>query len=1706
MSTFVPLHLHSEFSSLDGACAISKLPDRLKELGFDACATTDHGNCQSWPLFEKEMTKAGIKPIFGIEIYLTDDRFNQKTQGAGKTETWHLTLLAETDQGLKNLMKISSYAFLEGLTQVFGNLRPRADWALLQTHADGIVCLSGCMASPVMGSIFAGDLTKSREYLERLESIFPGRTYGEIQNVGITEEIPAYSELAIKLGRCPGYTQFDPEQRRRWQTLAEHAELHPHDEAAQAAAAEARQMLTLTAPLSQTEANRELVEMCKEMGLKYVATGDTHYLREGDAFAHDAMICLGTKQIPQKRPDRKFSLLPKRYHLRSEDEMRAALAEWPEAIEVSREIADRCNASIEWDKDLLPQYPLPEEFVTLSQEQRADIVTFLTGAAEKHALENFEIKEQDLESAAYLKHLSVNGLIERMCKRNGMEISSYEEVPQEYRDRLEFELAVVHRMGFDAYFLVVWDILDFAHSNNLPAGPGRGSAAGSLASYALQITQLDPLTYGLLFERFLNPDRISMPDVDIDLGVVAREKMIAYVKEKYGKHAGSLTAVAQIITFSTYAAKGSVKNAARVLAEPDEEGKANAQALANKLSKIIPDKPGVTLKEIWEGDKPDPKTGEAPWPNESREFKTLFQTDPAAAAAVKLGGYLEGMVAAYGQHAAAVVIADHPIEEDVPLQIQLGKGARKGERILTTQWPMAAVDRAGLLKLDLLGLRNLDLIAETLEKVRHTRGVDLGTLKELYNTLPLDDVSTYENIYQRGETIGTFQFESSGMRGALAEVRPTQFTDLIALVALYRPGPMQNIPTYARRKAGKEPVRYPDPRIEEILAETYGITVYQETSMLISRILAGFTPGKADELRKAIGKKLKDKMAELKQPFIEGCMANDVSEKVALELWDDNERSAEYSFNKSHAACYALIAYYTGYLKNHYPPEYMASLLSTVMGKNDKIRPLLAETKRMGIRVTTPDLNRSLRSFSVHEREGKPGEFEILFGLTALSGVGDGVVPQIRAERDRGGNFTSLFDLVRRSSEFLDTKTLQSLIEAGALDSTGATRKAMYEVAEETLKDWKKKLTTEQKAFVNGVKGRLELALGESEDQMSLLDTSRKKAVLTKDTKLVIDAAAGGVWKAKMMLPQEELEELACGALRKAALSQARKDAKDIVTHQVSAAVQSSIADEEEGDKDLKTRIAEMAERLVDNSVAERDARAKEIIAPAVTHIADELAVVLEQEDLKAAMEDTVDPELPAEEWEYLDKLNREREVLGIYVSGHPLDRDSRKWARYVTQGIGHITSDLIAKHRDDTQRIVGVITAILKEGKTRKGDTWFRIQLEDLTGSRDVMMFKDSFEGLEELIYEGSIIGMQVKVEEDTFTKQRQAEEAVENGEEDVEDTGEMPIKLMARRIWTWQPGQIKESELKSIDDVDTAQLPIVDEKLIAELELQAAVQTTPAAPAVAPVDTAPAAPVAESSAATAAPPVSPATHAPVTPAVAPAASPPAATTAAAAVTPAAQPTVSEDGFEEPPLLDYDPTAFENEDDDPYAPPVPVEPDVVEPDVAEPTVEDEGDLPPDLVEGLAEQARVAAAARASSPANRDEKQPAEQVAETTETAEPAEKHAPVTAPAPEAETNNGATGAPAAPPAATQAPSTAPAGNLPPMIQIRIEEEKLTPELQASLKDVLSQHPGPVPVKILVGDKRFGGISVMPTPELQAKVKQILHGTPAPAAEPVAV
>ncbi len=899
----VHLHAHSEYSLLDGACKIEAMAARAAELGQPALGLTDHGVMNGAVDLYKACHRHGIKPIIGLEAYFVEDRRAIKEQV--RYERNHLTLLAASDSGFSNLVKLTSAGFLEGFSRGKANV----DMELLAAHSEGVIVLTGCLQSRFCRRLVEERDEDARAHLDDLVQAFGAeQVYFEVQKNGLEE---------------------------------------------------------------QERANQGIARFARELGRPLVGTADVHYLRREDFDNHAALLCVQTKSTLEAP---KLSFDTNEFYIKSSEEMAESFAEWPEAVPTSIEIAERCAVEIELGKLLLPQYP------TADGEQ----------------------------PEAMLRRIAAEGLRGRYG----------DPPPAEALERMEFELGVIEEMGFSSYFLIVWDFVRYAKENGVAVGPGRGSAAGSIVSYALRITDLDPLAEGLIFERFLNPGRKSMPDIDIDFSVRGRERMIRYVAEKYGRES-----VAQIITFGKMAPRAATRDAARVLGFDYGTG--------DRLAKQIPEPVMGRSPSFADCLKP------------GQELRRTYDEEPDAKRIVDVAQGLEGIIRNNSIHAAAVVIADRPLQEIVPLQlaedrsapgVANGAGAAKPERQykIVTQYSMGPIEEIGLLKMDFLGLRNLDVIEDAIDIIRRSRGEEIEM-----EAIPIDDAKTYAML-AGGDSTGVFQFESEGMREALRKVKPTEFADLVALGALYRPGAMAYIPAYAKGKRDPSTVRYPDPRLRAITEETHGCVIYQEQLMEISRSMAGFSGAEADDLRKAIGKKKRDLMATMKDKFMGGLEASGTARGVAKDLWKLNEAAADYSFNKSHAACYGLISYRTAYLKANYPAEYMAAVISSVMNTKDKVPFFVNRCAEMGIDVLPPDVNSSDHSFVVSKNA-------IRFGLDAVKNVGHAAVEAIlRARQD--ARIESIWDFCERvDSRAVNKRAIECLIKCGALDSTGATRQGMLE-------------------------------------------------------------------------------------------------------------------------------------------------------------------------------------------------------------------------------------------------------------------------------------------------------------------------------------------------------------------------------------------------------------------------------------------------------------------------------------------------------------------------------------------------------------------------------------------------------------------------------------------------------------------------------------
>ena len=879
---FVHLHVHSEYSLLDGACRIPELTARAAELKMPALALTDHGNLFGAIEFYKECREVGIKPIVGCEVYLAPGSRFERKSATPKEASTHFLLLAKNETGYHNLLKLVSAAHLEG--QYY---KPRIDKEILAQHSEGLIGTSACLAGEVARHIMAGRTKDAEASIDSFKNIFaPGDFYLEIADHGV------------------------PQQK-------------------------------MVIP--------ELFKYAKQFGLKIVATNDVHYVRKDHAAAHDVLLCIQTgAKIADENRMRYYS---PEFYLKSQEEMAALFAEVPETLAQTLEIAGKCDLKIELGVNKFPAYTVPEG----------------------------ETRE------GYLRRLCDEGMVRRFEERAN---------DPKLRERLDFELDVLNKTGFTSYFLITWDFIDYAKRNGIPVGPGRGSAAGSLIAYVLGITDLDPLKYGLFFERFLNPERISPPDIDVDFCYNRRGEVIEYVRKKYGERS-----VAQIITFGTLGAKMAIRDVGRVMGLSYGE--------ADRLAKMIPFDPKMTLKKALA---------------ESPDFKRAYDEEDLTRQVIDSALTLEGVSRQAGVHAAGVVISDKDLADYVPLTLDDHDG-------IVTQYSMEPLGELGLLKMDFLGLKTLTVIQDALNLIEETTGTILTPEK-----IPLDDGETFE-LLSRAQNIGVFQVESPGMCDACRRVRPRAVGDIIALVALYRPGPMEFIPLYADRKSGRVAVEYDHPLLEPILQETYGIMVYQEQVMQAAQVLAGYTLGGADVLRRAMGKKKPEEMAKQRAIFVEGAARkNNIKEAKANQLFDVLDKFAGYGFNKAHAACYGVLAYHTAYLKARYPVQFMAALLSNELDNTDKIAVFVAEAKAMGLEVLPPSVNESGAVFTVKDKS-------IRFGLSAIKNVGSAAVNLIIEARDKGGPFSDLHDLCSRvESRAFNKKLLESLVKSGACDDFGPNR------------------------------------------------------------------------------------------------------------------------------------------------------------------------------------------------------------------------------------------------------------------------------------------------------------------------------------------------------------------------------------------------------------------------------------------------------------------------------------------------------------------------------------------------------------------------------------------------------------------------------------------------------------------------------------------
>ena len=926
---FTHLHVHTEYSLLDGSCKIKELAARAKELGMDSMAVTDHGVMYGVIDFYRAAKEVGIKPIIGCEVYVAPgSRFDRETSN-GEDRYYHLVLLAENDTGYHNLMKIVSRGFVDGFYY-----KPRVDYEVLETYHEGVIALSACLAGEVQRYLARGMYEEACRSARHYEDIFgKGNFFLELQDHGIS---------------------------------------------------------------TQKTVNQGLMRMSRELSMDLVATNDIHYILAEDAAAHDILLCIQTgKKVSDEN---RMRYEGGQYYVKSEEEMRALFPYAQEAIDNTHKIAERCNVEIEFGVTKLPKYEVPEGY----------------------------------DSWSYLNKLCQDGMAKRYPNDDGT-----------LQERLSYELGVIHNMGYVDYFLIVWDFIHFARSHDIMVGPGRGSAAGSIVSYCLEITNIDPVRYDLLFERFLNPERVSMPDIDIDFCFERRQEVIDYVVEKYGKDQ-----VVQIVTFGTLAAKGVVRDVGRVLDLP--------YARCDAIAKMIPGDLGMTLEKALK---------------QSPDLREAYQNDDEVRYLIDMAKRLVGLPRHASMDAAGVVIGQRAMDEFVPL-------SRASDGTITTQFTMTTLEELGLLKMDFLGLRTLTVIQNAVRQAEENYGVHLVMEEIDYN-----DKDVLASI-GTGKCDGIFQLESSGMKSFMKELRPENLEDIIAGISLYRPGPMDFIPRYLKGKNDKDSITYECPQLEHILGPTYGCIVYQEQVMQIVRDLAGYTMGRSDLVRRAMSKKKAAVMEKERQNFVygnqeenvKGCIENGIDEKTANHIYDEMIDFARYAFNKSHAACYAVVAYQTAYLKYYYPKEFFAALMTSVMDNVGKVSEYILTCRQMGIRILPPDINEGQSGFSVS------GD-AIRYGLSAIKSIGRNVVDEIIRERQNNGLFTSIDDFVERmGGREVNKRTLENFIKAGAMDSLPGNRRQKTMIAPELL-DQKNK---DRKNVLEGQLSLFDFAAEEEKQQYQI--------------------------------------------------------------------------------------------------------------------------------------------------------------------------------------------------------------------------------------------------------------------------------------------------------------------------------------------------------------------------------------------------------------------------------------------------------------------------------------------------------------------------------------------------------------------------------------------------------------------------------------------
>lgn len=901
---FTHLHVHTEYSLLDGSSKIKEITKRAKELGMDSLAITDHGVMYGAIDFYRAALANDIKPIIGCEVYMAPGSRFDKEANAGEDRYYHLILLAENNTGYQNLCRIVSKGFVEGFYY-----KPRVDYEVLKEFSEGIICLSACLAGEVQRYLARGEYEQGKAAAIRHMEIFGKENYFlELQDHGIPE---------------------------------------------------------------QKTVNQSLMRLSEELGLDLVCTNDVHYTYEDDTEAHDILLCIQTGK--KKSDEDRMRYEAGKFYLKSEEEMAALFSYAPQALENTHKIAERCNVTFEFGVTKLPNYEVPAGYTPWT----------------------------------YLKKLCEEGLHNRYPIFRGEKDEHCKLTKEELQERLDYELNTIKDMGYIEYFLIVWDFIHYAKSHGIAVGPGRGSAAGSIVSYCLEITDIEPMRYNLLFERFLNPERVSMPDIDVDFCIERRQEVIDYVGRKYGKDH-----VAQIVTFGTLKAKGVIRDVGRVLDMP--------YAQCDSIAKMIPNDLNMTLELALK---------------QNKELKALYDSDSEVKYLIDMSMRLEGLPRHASMHAAGVVICGKPVDEYVPL-------SRAADGSITTQYIMTTLEELGLLKMDFLGLRNLTVIQNTQRYIKKNRGIDLDLNKIDYaDKKVLDYIGT-------GNTEGIFQLESSGMKNFMKELKPQSLEDIIAGISLYRPGPMDFIPKYIEGKNNIDSVTYDCPQLEPILEPTYGCIVYQEQVMQIVRDLAGYTLGRSDLLRRAMSKKKGDVMERERQKFVygdeaedvKGCVNNGISEEIANKIYDEMTDFAKYAFNKSHAAAYAVVAYQTAYLKYYYTAEFMAAMLTSVMDLTGKVAEYVYSCRAMGIQILPPDINEGESSFSA-------GKNCIRYGLTAIKNVGKAIIDNIVAEREAHGKYKDLEDFITRTSGLgVNKRAIENFIKAGAFDSFGATRKQMMMV------------------------------------------------------------------------------------------------------------------------------------------------------------------------------------------------------------------------------------------------------------------------------------------------------------------------------------------------------------------------------------------------------------------------------------------------------------------------------------------------------------------------------------------------------------------------------------------------------------------------------------------------------------------------------------